>query len=147
GTDARRFEVRAGTFAVPNAHPGVTYPILVMDAARQHGIFTTLDGHRTGERAPLRLKPCGTAVGRLVGQANEPLPNAASELAAVLTYAKLGKRPVEVETNWCQALRLEGWPRTDSSGRFTLSPLVPGVRYRLYATTMNNTRRLMTEFT
>src|SRR5262249_59169576 len=123
-----------------------TRRFLVMAAARELGCLTTLEGQRTRESAPLRLKQCGTAVGRLVGPANEPLPNAAIELAAVLTYAKPGKRPVEVETNWCQALRLEGRNRTDSSGRFTLPPLVPGVRYRLYAST-NGSRGRLTEFT
>jgi hypothetical protein len=146
GTDARRFEVRDGVFAVPNIHPGVTYPILVMDASREHGIFTTLGGHRMGEPAPLRLKQCGTAVGRLVGQSNELLPDATFELAAVLTYVKPGKRPVEVETRWCQALGLEARNYTDSSGRFTLSPLVQNVRYRLYAST-NGARQLVKEFT
>ena len=125
-TDARRFNWKDGGFAVPDADPRHRYPVVVLDADRENGAFATLPG-RAGATVPdLRLQPCGRAEGRFVGRDGRPLAGVAVGLTARLSDGGS-------DVDWYRSIGRDESPRTDAAGRFALSGLVPGVRYRVDA--------------
>jgi hypothetical protein len=119
--------------------------VVLLDANHELAAATTLSG-RTDKVLPvIALDRCGSASGRLLTEEGGALPAAPLRLGAVLTYTARGKQPEDVETNWYQCLGRGESGVTDDTGRFRLPALVPGVRYRLYAT-VGGSKRLAHEF-
>lgn len=138
--------VRDGRFELHGLPPDRAVQCSFLDAKNGWGTTLKLSAAMTDPPPMVMLRPCGTAIARLVDPQGRPAARAALNLHIIGTEG-LGKRfddrpQTEAERSrwvadeevYANVDRVNYWrsPRSDPQGRLVLPRLIPGATYRIY---------------
>jgi Carboxypeptidase regulatory-like domain len=102
---------QAGAFSIRALDPQRKRPLNLLDAGRKLGYYGEIPGDQPGPLV-IRLRPCGSASGRIVDEDGQPLKD----------------RAVVIHRQGCIGAG-DYSARTDAAGRFRVEGLVPGQTY------------------
>jgi hypothetical protein len=150
--------LRGGHFALDGCDPGSSATVVFLDARNQRGAALELSGKQADEDVKVVIRPCGTAVVRIVDAEGKPVRAGRSpaHLEVVLSPgASAGDmRPDERKTSplMADAIYVANLDReryrsikTDATGRMTFPTLIPGATYRIIV--FNQKEKTEIEFT
>jgi RNA polymerase sigma factor (sigma-70 family) len=101
-------------FEVRRLTPGRTRELAFRHKEKGLGAFVSIPGYRS-EQLAVRLEPCGSVTGRLLGKDKKPVGGCRVQ---VNRYGWAGAGPSD---------------KTDRDGRFSMKELIPGQKYTLVA--------------
>lgn len=131
--------VLGGRYELTGLRQGIEYPTYFLDAKRRLGATAIL---RVGDAEPkVTLKPCGSAVFRLVDNKRRPVAGYTPTVEMVVTpgpYRYDAPRPeadlLAADADFLGNIDHTNYPsilETDEEGKATLPALVPGANYRI----------------
>jgi hypothetical protein len=139
-------------FELQGLDPEKNTRVSFLDADHQWGTTVELSGKHACEDMAIQLQPCGQAKARLIGPDGKPVVNAFPQFELVGTpgphaETRDPKKRAMLAADAAYLPNLDCkhyWhgPRTDAEGRITLSDLIPGVLYRISATSRREQSRV-----
>ncbi|MCI0456964.1 MAG: sigma-70 family RNA polymerase sigma factor [Gemmataceae bacterium] len=130
--------VRKGRFELPGFEPEKAVPVYFYSGESECGVMTELSAAK-GE-VTVQLKPCGSARARFVDEKGKPLADLRVFLEIPVTSgpsffhrSALTEYKVISDSAWMANVdsKRQHEHKTDSEGRVSFAPLIPGVRHRI----------------
>jgi RNA polymerase sigma factor (sigma-70 family) len=133
---SRPLAIKDGRFELPGCDPARPVQLFILDAKNQLGATAEVPGKSINRPLTVKLRRCGQARVRLVGEDGKPVVNLRASLEVVLTpgvpFVDAVKNPgptADTADMFVLERTRRGTLRSDAQGRISFSNLIPGATF------------------